>query len=341
MGDTTIEWTDKTWNPLRGCRRVSEGCRHCYAERMALRFSGPGQPYEGLVRKVGNEARWTGEVRLVPELLLEPLRWRKPRRVFVNSMSDLFHEDVPFEFIARVFAVMGTAREHIFQVLTKRPARMLQFMDTLRNGYILDVPREAGDELWASYILPLPNVWLGVSVEDQAAADERIPLLLRTPAAVRWISAEPLFGPVDLSHYLVDDWTRIGDDVHYHVGDSLHWVVVGGESGPGARPMHPDWARSLRDQCQAAGVAYFFKQWGEWTPNLFDVFDDYVVAKALSGSYPTTTLWNNEQIVEGQRVGTSLESYRVGKKAAGRLLDGREWNEYPLVARPKTGGLDA
>lgn len=346
MSDKTgIEWTNATWNPLRGCRRVSEGCRNCYAERVAARFSGPGQPYEGLAKMTPSGPRWTGTVRLVPELLDQPLRWNKPRMIFVNSMSDLFHENVPFEFIARVFAVMGMAQWHTFQVLTKRPSRMLEFMGSLRGGHVLDVPREAGDELWGSYLLPLRNVWLGVSVEDQAAADERIPLLLKTPAAVRWISAEPLLGPVDLRSIRLADGGCLdalqGIDTAYqcHYAGKLNWVVVGGESGPNARPMHPDWARSLRDQCVAARVPYFFKQWGEFLPRIgmshLDKveFLNTVRGKAwgcldVHGNYqPETTTWNGTQ--DDPDYEREVTVYRVGKHAAGRLLDGQEWSEYP------------
>lgn len=286
MADRTgIEWTDASWNPIRGCSRVSEGCRHCYAETVAARFSGPGQPYEGLagyVTRPGGrrEARWTGRVDFVPHMLEQPLRWRWRRRIFVNSMSDLFHESIPDDWIDRIFAVMALAPRHTFQLLTKRPERMLRYMTNpatpgllaraLIDGYLLggdsvsphatgahwpvrsigdiDCPDDVGMKQW-----PLPNVWLGVSVEDQATADERIPLLLSAPAAVRWISAEPLLEAVDLESL---------PDGSVPTGKTLDWVVVGGESGPDARPFDLDWARSLVDQCQAAGVAVFVKQLG-------------------------------------------------------------------------------
>lgn len=296
-----IEWTDETWNPLRGCSRVSEGCRHCYAEGVARRFSGPGLPYEGLIARGG---QWNGQIKLVPELLDQPLRWRRPRRIFVNSMSDLFHENVPTEFIDQVFAVMAMADEHTFQVLTKRPERMRSYLsDEGLTRRLLSAAYRIDQEKWAwlsadfhivgCQVLPLPNVWLGVSVEDQAAADERIPLLLQTPAAVRWISAEPLLGPVDLEDY---DTTQAGID----------WVVVGGESGREARPMHPDWARALRDQCAAAGVPFLFKQWGEWAPN-----------------------WLNDD--QGNMQPGSEWMDRMGKKIAGRHLDGVLHDGYPEV----------
>lgn len=201
MSATTIQWTDKVWNPVRGCSRVSRGCEHCYAERIAARFSGPGQPFYGFATdrsiipgspRGGVAGRWTGDVELVPEKLEEPLHWKKPRRVFVDSMSDLFHEKLSNEDISRVFDVMNRASQHTFQVLTKRPARMFAWAD---GGL------SAG--AWpALNIRPSPNVWLGVSVEDQKTADKRIPLLLQTPAALRFVSYEPALGPVDFDPWL-------------------------------------------------------------------------------------------------------------------------------------------
>lgn len=276
---TKIEWTDETWNPVRGCAIVSKGCTNCYAMKQAHRFSGPGQPYEGLTKLTKGGPVWTGKIRLVPERLDDPLRWKEPRRIFVNSMSDLFHEDVPHEFIARVFATMVEARQHTFQILTKRPARMLEVM----KRFVAE-NEEFGGELPED--VPPRNVWLGVSTEDQAAADERIPLLLQTPAAVRWISAEPLLGPIDLGIHRYGETVRSylrlrergrGGDIQSGVG--LDWVVAGGESGPGARPMHPDWARSLRDQCKAAGVAFLFKQWGGVGANENNGRADYARAR--------------------------------------------------------------
>ncbi len=217
MSATTIEWTDQTWNPVDGCDKVSPGCDHCYAEAIATRFAG-GKAYPNGFK-----------VTLHPERLSHPLHWRKPRRVFVNSMSDLFHDQIPDEFIADIWDVMGAAPQHTFQILTKRPARMRSLL---------------------KHWLTLPNVWLGVSAENQRWADIRIPTLAETPAAIRFISAEPLLGPINLTDHL----------------PGLDWVIAGGESGRHARPMHPDWPRSIRDQCQAAGVAFLFKQWGGRTP---------------------------------------------------------------------------
>jgi protein gp37 len=285
MGDRTgIEWTDATWNPIRGCSRVSEGCRNCYAELVAARFSGPGQAYEGLARRRSNgEPQWTGVVRVIEEHMFDPLRWRRPRRIFTNSMSDLFHEGLSDGNIIRVFAVMMLAEQHQFQVLTKRPARMAELLN--RDAIGDDVwfaAQEIVDQQATAYIdvlckhserpvWPLPNVWLGTSVEDQDAATIRIHSLLRTPAAVRFLSCEPLLGPIDL--------TDIGEDTGYRfnalTGDerypgsvrtgilpSIDWVIPGGESGPHARVCLIQWVRSLVEQCGAASVKCFVKQLG-------------------------------------------------------------------------------
>jgi len=238
--ETAIPWTDSTWNPIRGCSPMSPGCAHCYALRMANRFSGSGKPYHGLVRSTKQGPRWTGKTRVVMKALKEPLRWREPRRIFVNSMGDLFHEAIAFAHIALVWAAMRLAKRHTFQVLTKRPGRMLEFVEN-----------------WGEI---LPNVWLGVSVEDQAWADKRIPELLRTPAALRFVSCEPLLSSVDLRSYFPHE-VETGQLSSAFV-EGVNWVIVGGESGPGARRMDLEWARSLRDQCRQAGVPFFFKQKG-------------------------------------------------------------------------------
>lgn len=279
-----IAWTDRTWNPVRGCSRVSAGCGGasgvggCYAEKMAGRFSGPGMPYEGLVRIGKNGARWTGVVRLIPERLGDPLRWQRPRRIFVNSMSDLFHEALPFEAIAAVFGVMAASARHTFQILTKRPERAAEFFawTAQRRG---DRWREATGEWptdacldWARNGCPvLPNVWIGVSVEDQATADERIPALLSLPAAVRFVSYEPALGPVDFTHiappgFPLDVYDALRGTYRRGIDIScLDWVIVGGESGFGARPFNLAWARSVVRQCRAAKVACFVKQLGALT----------------------------------------------------------------------------
>lgn len=355
--ETGIEWTDATWNPIRGCSRVSEGCRHCYAEKIAYRFSDEGRPYHGLV---GIGGKWNGQIKFIEEHLLDPLKWRKPQRIFVNSMSDLFHENVTDEMLDRIFAVMALCPQHTFQVLTKRPERMLEYLSRggrrseameaacdlafdlqslkvhariPKPGNVTEIVydrgvegNEAGCKITVDW--PLPNVWLGVSVERQEEADERIPLLLQTPAAVRFLSVEPLLGPITFRWAKWDDWTpnkRRGVQlppveregrlkagcVDQHDGlRMLDWVIVGGESGPGARPMHPDWARSLRDQCQAADVPFFFKQWGEWLPAMSDG------ALLPDGS---------------QTLNCCDEPMRVGKKAAGHLLDGEVIQQFPEV----------
>jgi protein gp37 len=295
MGKTSIEWTDRTWNPIRGCSRVSEGCRNCYAEQVAARFSGEGQAYHGLARRRSNgEAQWTGDVRLIEEHLSDPLSWRTPARVFVNSMSDLFHEKLTHEQIDQVFAVMALAAQHTFQILTKRPERMLQYFAEIfqrrtdlpigpldRHGKILEavesivyrgegLTRFHGDRWWTpegglrahTQPWPLPNVWLGVSVENQAAADERIPLLLQTPAAVRFLSCEPLLGPVDLKDCGTTPYFTDRGCLPDRPGTSVDWVIVGGESGRGARPCDVEWITDLVAQCDFAGVPCFVKQLG-------------------------------------------------------------------------------
>jgi protein gp37 len=270
MGDhSKIEWTDATWNPVRGCSLVSAGCTNCYAMRDAHRFAGPGKPYDGLTKLTEHGPVWTGKVRLVPELLDQPLRWKKPRRIFVNSMSDLFHEKVPNSFIEDVWAVMLAARQHTFQVLTKRPDRMYRFL-TGQDGdpwdrigsLVVDHSPDAANLAVNLHSVGCPHatnghIWLGVSVEDQKTADERIPILLQTPAAVRWVSAEPLLGPVDL-----DTRKMFPTSEAFAPPPQLDWCVVGGESGPGARPFDIGWARSIVAQCRAAGVPVFVKQLG-------------------------------------------------------------------------------
>jgi len=314
---TKIEWVrnpdgtkGETWNPVTGCTKVSPGCKNCYAERMARRLAGrygyPEQPHHF-------------DMMLHPDKLDLPLRWRKPRMVFSCSMSDLFHKDIPDQFVVAAFQMMALSPHHTFQVLTKRPQRMMHyvaddsFAREVEAASIIYALRHDGILLPSEHFntdrqirWPLPNVWLGVSVENQAAADERIPLLLQTPAAVRFVSCEPLLGAVDLTYWL---------DYDPEVGarPALDWVICGGESGPGARPMHPDWARGLRDQCQQAGVPFFFKQWGAWAPYPND---------GQFGPVPAQAHWFGEQ--EGPP-----DMWRVGKKAAGRLLDGRTWDEMP------------
>ncbi|MEN5103816.1 DUF5131 family protein [Brucella anthropi] len=247
MADTSIEWTDATWNPVAGCTILTAGCTNCYAMRMAARLEAMGvEKYVGTTRKSGGRAKWTGKIVLDHKALAVPHTWSKPRRVFVNSMSDLFHSDVPADFIAEVWNVMKATPRHTYQILTKRPDRMMEIVPGLPK---------------------LPNVWLGTSVEDSRVA-YRIDELRQVPAYIRFISFEPLIGSV------------VGANLK-----DIHWAIVGGESGPNARPMNPSWVDEIEQMCRSAGTAFFFKQWG------------------------------------GRN-----------KKATGRLLNGRTYDEMPVVA---------
>lgn len=316
-GKSNIEWCTDSWNPIVGCSIVSPGCTNCYAMNQAARIQRmtPDSHYLGTTKAVKGHNVWTGKLMLAPEhILTAPLGWKKPRRIFVNSMGDLFHENTPDEWIDRIFAVMALCPQHQFQVLTKRAERMREYFTGVegtqwthdylsttwhRRDGVRDAIHEIAkisdcyERLGAIKKLPLPNLWLGVSVEDQERADERIPHLLATPAAVRWISAEPLLGPVDLTriHLWVKDgasgqmvdisnpfdafkgktWTTLTSGEHagkrFFSGANsdyggLDWVVVGGESGPNARPFDLAWARSIVAQCQAAGIPCFVKQMG-------------------------------------------------------------------------------
>ena len=306
MGDkSNIEWTDATWNPVTGCTKISSGCKHCYAEREWAR----------LVHLPAYQGRAFSDVACHPERLNQPLSWTKPRRIFVNSMSDLFHPDVPDEFIDEVFAAMALATRHTFQVLTKRPERMLAYISNAEM-HVRDIVKyePAAEKVY----WPLPNVWLGVSVEDQDTANVRIRLLLQTPAAVRWISAEPLLELVDLfcvrepsGHTFNALSKKTGIAFR---GTGIDWVVAGGESGPKARPTHPGLVRSLRDQCAVADVPFLFKQWGEWQ-SISDMSIECV--------YKTPGRAPGHRFVDG------VEVYRCGKRAAGRQLDGVLHDEYP------------
>ncbi len=347
---TQIEWTGATWNPITGCSLASPGCTNCYAMQLAGTRLKHAPSRKGLTREVNGNHVWTGEVRFNEHELMKPLRWKRPRMIFVCAHGDLFHESVPDAWIDRVFAVMALCPQHTFQVLTKRADRMRVYMATGRHVEIQMQTRSLGlhelkrrermeGHVYRGALLPLPNVWLGVSVEDQQRADERIPDLLATPAALRWISAEPLLGPVDLNMVAAGAaWQRDAltgvpyFPIHDHTaGPKLDWVVAGGESGKGARPMHPDWARSLRDQCAAADVPFFFKQWGEFAPG-------EVAGAFLDPEKPALgfTLFDNRwsecwSEVDGH-CDDEPDVYRLGKKRAGRLLDGVEHNGMPEVA---------
>lgn len=339
MADNSkIEWTEATWNVITGCSVESAGCKNCYAMKLAGTRLKHHPSRAGLTVETANGPVWTGEVRFNEQWLDQPLRWKRPRMIFVCAHADLFHPSVPVEWIERVFDVMARCPQHTFQVLTKRAQRM-QFV------------------LWSELDwTPLPNVWLGVSVENQKAADERIPLLLQTPAAVRWLSMEPLLGPVDLTEIEVpsehDKLNHSGyypsrfnaltteyDDKHYHQPPAaIDWVVVGGESGENARPMHPDWLRALRDQCAAAGVPFMFKQFGEWTPedpgetahkDCAGILPSGDVALCSEGYQPPWDTTDRLNKSGGVRLDGRTLLFNVGKKRAGRLLDGVQHDGYP------------
>ncbi len=390
MADSKIEWTEQTWNPIVGCSIVSPGCTNCYAMKMAARIiamagnTKTALHYDKTVKDVKDLPVWTGVVNIAPDHILRaPLRRKKSTTYFVNSMSDLFHESVPDEWIDKVFAVMMLCQEHTFQVLTKRAERMREYLQTMERCFHGSVDTFAsrwgaaaadvsGSPCAAGAVedvdFPIPNVWLGVSTERQQEANLRIPLLLQTPAAVRFISAEPLLGPIDLRPWLSDEsgCEQCDDDLggmhlpRCHLDNipreeqcpekfavfeqdegpvdedgapawirarriNLDWVIAGGESGPDARPMHPDWARSLRDQCASADVPYFFKQWGEYAPATMEQAatnprSGWIANKAYPHVARASELY--------PEAGAALIS-RVGKKAAGRLLDGVEHNAMP------------
>jgi protein gp37 len=287
---TKIEWAEETLNVVTGCTEASPGCANCYARKMSKRLIAMGQEkYAGTVDAQG---RWTGVVRFHPEVLDVPAKWRKPRRVFLNSMSDTFHAEVGVSDVARMLNMILSNQKHTFIIATKRAARAKRAINLFCDSFL------EGN--------PIPNLHLLVSVENQLTANTRIPHILQTNVIVRGLSMEPLLSDVNISEI------RAQDGLEYLplVGttspkNKLHWIIVGGESGPNARPMDPAWVRSIRDQCVSAGVPFFFKQWGAWTPEY------------------------HEGAVEFRPYEQLKNMYRVGKKRAGRQLDGREWNEMP------------
>ena len=391
---SNIEWTQATWNPIAGCSIVSPGCTNCYAMKMAARHeamsaaNGRVSPYAGLTKKTKAGAVWNGEMRLVESALALPLTWRKPRTIFVNSMSDLFAEGVPFEWVDHVFGVMALASWHTYQILTKRPDRMREYMRRRRgllarhmvDAYLMQPDQlkknarainvawpveSVGDLLNPDDIRmrhwPLPNVWLGVSAEDQTRWDMRVPELLWTPAAKRFVSIEPMLGPIETDTIEVMD----GDAEVYPLAGTedcidedgearsaippLDWIIVGGESGPGARPMHPDWIRKIRDACSTEGVAFFFKQWGAFK----EAFHDHdgpkidVVDADGDAADAIMALFAGRETVFVSAAGQAVRSHHLNlpeggawrlmvkapKGGNGRLLDGVEHNSMPEVAR--------
>ena len=407
---TGIEWTQvgagfkgETWNPVVGCSKVSAGCRNCYAERMAKRLNimGPDH-YQNVINEDGC---WSGRIGMAGlDTWMKPLHWRKSRCIFVNSMSDVFHPGVSDEIRDRLWAVMALTPQHRYLILTKRPAEMERYVDRLvagqgklgdgltwlgADGYgarllimkayglnLADKAPEAGEPPYA----PFPNVGLGVSVEDQAAADERLPLLLETQAAMWFVYCEQLLGAVSLDGYLPGEWSCVrcgyvgnatgneycvnceeefpppgehgelilcpcGCDEYENAcprcgetdpfgafgcegksptPQTLDWVIAGGESGPGARPIHPDWARGLRDQCESAKVPFFFKQWGEWAP-----IDSPASVEACPVPLGKNEAWLDMAGGQDFHGDDVWRMHRLGKKAAGRVLDGRTWDGYP------------
>lgn len=366
MSDNTkIEWTDATWNPITGCSVVSPGCTNCYAMHLAGTRLRNHPSRAGLTRQSAGRHVWNGQVRFNMEWLDQPFGWPQ-RMIFVCAHGDLFHDAVEQWMIAEIFGVMIAShhiRGHIFQVLTKRAERMRQLlndpefweevMDAASSQVMerVDPLDRRSDDARATMLdydadNPPPGIWIGVSVEDQERADERIPLLLQTPAAVRWLSCEPLLGAVDLTQHLwgrarpCAECTRDADCgcSWYPRGavpneSALHWAVAGGESGTRARPMHPDWARSLRDQCAAAGVPFFFKQWGEYITREQSGRDlNFLYDNSTSGGWvePTGSFTSGE--ASAPRDAAAAHVYKLGKKKSGRLLDGVEHNAYPTTA---------
>ena len=337
MADTKIDWATDVWNPVTGCTPAGAGCANCYAKGIAKRFWGN---------------RKFSDVQCHDDRLDQPLRWRKPRTIFVNSMGDLFHKDVPEEFIDRVFAAIAVCSWHTFIVLTKRPERMREYLsnrnkcvdcwedaahedhDIVEQVRFDDFPNESNtmleklrrveegmDNISRYSKRPLPNLILGVSASNQAEVDRAVPFLLDTPAACRCVSLEPLLGPVSLRIEGAETGTLYnaltgefsGNDDR---GPRLDWVIVGGETGKNARPMYSTWVKTVRDQCKAAGTAFFFKQWGEWVPS------DTIGARE-------TRQWHcGHRGAEGERY-----SVRVGKSRAGHLLDGVAHREMPEVRK--------
>ena len=337
---TKIEWTNETWNPIIGCSKISEGCKNCYAERMAGRLSNITKTayYLKVVEQnrpallvIKGLPKWNGETQFINQQLLKPTQWKKPRKIFVCSMGDLFHESIPFEWIDVVFSIMSDIDQHIYQVLTKRPFRMQQFYDWKAKQ--LGVKWQAKD-----------NVWIGVTVESQEQVYRILPLL-KVPSKIRFISCEPLLSNIDLYPWL-DEYIGPSETGHNDWLNGLNWVIVGGESGPEARPMHPEWVRSLKNQCKISGTPFFFKQWGEWYTDWLNIQTKEPVFKM----YPNyqkfqQKLWvrkgdscidmNGKICKNGGDMKTA--SYpvaimqKIGKQKSGVILDGKEYKQFPKI----------
>ncbi len=392
MSKTKIEWADKTWNPITGCTKISPGCQNCYAERMAKRLQAMGMSgYKGGF-SITNQA---------DHIFIQPMKWRKPSRIFVCSMGDLFHEDVNVRWIDGVFGSMGLTydctgemvrnesggasaiqkQRHTYLILTKRPERMKEYIlelinadwEALRRRFYHFAMAACNIRHKAAYLnhmnasmsvaswikSGMPGLWLGVTAENQDQADKRIPLLLQIPADKRFVSVEPMLGPVNIRGYLMQGkypgkcscghghgFTRcpnyggIAKECHHKDCNckgferqdfAIDHVICGGESGPGARPMHPSWVRGLRDQCKSAGVPFLFKQWGEWASDM----TEYPIDGPKLNPEKVHWIWpdgSHKQVGCGETSPGKILTYRVGKKSGGRTLDGQLWNQYPVEA---------
>ncbi|GAB6125051.1 phage Gp37/Gp68 family protein [Humidesulfovibrio idahonensis] len=347
-------WWTKSWNPVIGCTKCSPACDNCYAERLHT------QRHQALLagKKMPDCYRRPFDMPcFVTARINEPLHWRKPQRIFVGNMGDLFHENFAFEWLDFIFGTMAACQQHTFMLLTKRPERMAAYIQDLSGRYGPVWPHPLTGKRKPCF--PLPNVWLGTTIWDQASADRAVPILLSTPAAKRFVSVEPMLGPVSLAkayRYLGGDWLyplqpqsarekiqADGPPSDPQGWPSLDWVICGGETGPGARPMHPDWPCKLRDDCEAAGVPFFFKQWGEWGPThvnghgpvwwSFENYSHYCAKAHTHMSKGDKLICPDGHIpTDGREDGKSYPMYptrRVGKAKAGRVLDGRTWEEVP------------
>lgn len=320
-----IEWTEETWNPFVGCSKVSEGCKNCYAEKMAYRLTNMALKKEsfdscdGYLHVINIDKKcWNGKTFFQHSQLSKPFKRKKPTKYFVCSMSDLFHEDNDFVDILKVWYVMCQNPHHIFQVLTKRPDRVIEFYRYIgkkcKDDGLDSVPSDSND--YIDYVETPNHVWIGVTVENQEMADKRIPILLDIPAKTRFLSCEPLLDNINFPLY--DGWVPTYNNPDNSGGDKeawpmiydLSWVVIGGESGSNARPMHPNWAKNIIAQCEAANVPVFFKQWGEYAPS--DNLPLSIVLKLKNH------IFNDKTIV-----------YRIGKKKSGNIINGTKYEQYP------------